>query len=233
MKKILTVFIILFISQFVVAQTKIDEYEKLISEDEGVRLHRISQEFLQNKDSKIYILINKEKKMPFGRFLRYFYGVKHWLTRDGISKEAIVMLAGEEKDKQFTQFWFVRNNENPPVFKEISIEEKPQEKITKKTLFDTNCIDCDESPFIKLGMFREGLDYVAEAMLKNPNCKFIAEIQVPNYYSKKDELKQRNELIKLIIEGLKKHQISRNKISIKFSLGDEVKFYLVPNLKQK
>lgn len=65
MKIIVAVLLVLFISQTVFAQTKIDEYGQLNSEDEGSHLAYISQEFLKNKDSKIYVLINKEKKMPY------------------------------------------------------------------------------------------------------------------------------------------------------------------------
>jgi hypothetical protein len=230
MEKFLTIIFVLLIAQMSFAQTKIEEYGALISDDEYSPLQRASQEFLKNKDSKIYVLINKEKKMPLGRFLRYFYGVEFWFIRYEVPKESIIMVAGEEKEKQSTQIWLVKNNENPPIFKEVSIEEKLAEKITGKTLFDTNCIDCDESPHIKLGW---GV-YLAKVLQANPHSNALFSIQLPNNYSKDEKYRERKELTKGILDGLRENQIPRNRISIRFSTGSDsvLKLYIVPKTKK-
>lgn len=226
MKKILTVLFILLISQVAFSQTKFDEYGYLIPDNEGARLYDVFQEFSENKDSKIYILINKEKKMAFGKFLRYFYGVKAFLSNFNITKESIKMIMGEEKDKQLTQIYFVKNNNPSLVFKEVSVENKLQEKITKKSLFDTNCTDCDESPFIKQFIFREGLDYLAIALKANPTSNALLEVGRVEYLSR--TVKERKELTKQIFGRLKKNGIGKERVSIQFNSGNIASFYIIP-----
>lgn len=225
MKKILVILFVLLISQVVLAQTKIDEYGKLISDDEGSRLYAISQQLLQNKESRIYVLINKEKKMPFGRFLRYFYGVGNFINRLGVPKESITILAGKVRDEQFTQIWIVHKNEKPPDFKQISIKDKLSVKIKRKVLFDENCIDCDESPFIKQNILGEGIDYLATVLKANPNI--IASIQIVNGDS---FIENRERFIKEISNRVFKITETKQLGSFLFKreTNSVIRFYLFP-----
>ena len=234
MKKIVAVLVILLISQAIFAQKKVAEYGRIISDDEFGTLLGTADEWRMNRDSKIYVLINKEKEMPIGRFLRYFYGVESYLANEGqVPKESIIVEAGEEQNKQFTQIWIVKKDEKFPDFKKMSLEEKLNGKITKKILFDRNCIDCDESPFIKQYIFREGLNNPAKVLKLNPNCSAYINIQQPSYYSKSDKLYDRKDRTTDIIEWFEANGISKVRYSIKFTVGDEAKIYIVPNRKKK
>ncbi|MEP7037852.1 MAG: hypothetical protein ABI891_05875 [Acidobacteriota bacterium] len=231
MKTFLTIFFALVLSQVIFGQTKIDEYEKLNSEDESGHLAYISQEFSKVENSKIYILINKEKKMPYGKFLRYFYGIENHLNLFNIPKKSVITVAGDEKDEQLTQIWFVKDNEKPPAFNEISINDGVNLNQSKKVLFDDNCLDCDESPFIKQSIFRKGLDYLAKTLKANPTIDVLIEISKVEYLSK--TFKERRTLTNEIISRLKKNQIQRNRISISFISGTEAFFYIIPKANKK
>ncbi len=231
MKIFFTIFFALVLSPLIFGQTKIDEYEKLISEDESAHLAYISQEFSKAENSKIHILINKGKKMPYGKFLRYFYGIGDYLNLFDIPKKSIITVAGAEKDEQLTQIWFVKDNQKPPVFSEISINKGISFKQSKKILFDENCLDCDESPFIKQSIFREGLNYLAKALKANPRANALIKIAKVEYLSK--TAKERRTLTNEIIGRLKKNQIQKNRISIEFTSGSEAFFYIIPKINKK
>ncbi len=225
MRKLIILLITLLIWQGSFAQTKFDEYEKLISDDEGSRFYAVSREYLKNKDSKVYILINKEQKMPLGRFLRYFYGVESWLKLLNIKEDSIVMIPGEEKERQSTQIWFVRENENPPNLTKMSLEEKLKNGIKKEILFDQECIDCDLSPFIKQYIFREGIDYLSATLKSNPNTIAKLKISKVEFLSK---ISERKELEEQIFTRFKKNGILRERISIQFTKGNSARFYIIP-----
>lgn len=231
MKIFFTIFFALVLSQIIFGQTKIDEYEKLNSEDESGHLAYISQEFSKAENSKIHILINKEKKMPYGKFLRYFYGIENYLNLFDIPKKSVITVAGAEKDEQLTQIWFVKDNQKLPAFNEISINEGINLRQSKKVLFDENCLDCDESPFIKQSIFREDLDYLAKALKSNPTANALIKIAKVEYLSK--TAKERSILTNEIIGRLKKNQIQRNRISIQFTSGSEAFFYIIPKANKK
>jgi hypothetical protein len=228
MKKILTILFLLFILQVVFAQEKFAEYGRLISDDEfGTLLNARDQ---ASGDKKIYILINKERKMPVGKFLRYFYGVNNYLLENSsLPKDSVIVQAGKEQDEQLTRIWILKKDEKLPVFDNISTEDMLKAKITKKTLFDQNCYGCDESPFIKQFIFREGLDNLAKIMQENITCKVLIKIPRLIEESKRERIELHNE----IVNRLKQQGISPKRLSIQFVVGDEAKFYLIPKIAKK
>jgi hypothetical protein len=236
---IMGIFFGLLISQAAFGQEKIAEYGRLISDDEYfnlVRLYDKVSEKTENKESKIYILINKEKKMPLGLFLRYFYGVRDLITESGgVDKESLIVEAGEEQDRQLTRIWIVKKRETLPPFNKISINEKLNQVITKKTLFDSNCIECDESPFIKKYIFGEGLDFLSNQLRANADYKALIDVQVSSAFftSKRTWNRERNRRLNEIISRLKANKIPRKRFSIRFSEGSYAKIYLLPNRNAK
>jgi hypothetical protein len=234
MKKILTILFVLLISRFVFAQEKFAEYGNIIPDDEFSVLLNAGEKAVENKESRIYVLINKEKKMPIGKFLRYFYGVRTYIQKNSNLPEGLVIVeAGEEKDTQLTRIWIVKKGETLPVFNTIPIEDRLTEKIAKKTLFDQNCYGCDESPFIKQFIFREGLDNLAKIMRANMNCKALLKIPLLIEYPKRERIKEKNELRNEIVNRLTKQGISPKRLSIQFVAGDNAKFYLIPKIAKR
>jgi hypothetical protein len=237
MKKILNIFFVLLISQVGYAQEIIAEYGRLISDDEYFRLVHLDNKISENNNkSKIHILINKEKGMPLGLFLRYFYGLRDVIIESGgVQKESLIVEAGEEQNKQLTRIWIVKNGEDMPTFNKMSIDEKLSERLTKKTLFDSNCIECDESPFIKKYIFREGLDLLSDQLKAHSGYRALIDIQVSSafYTSKRAWNRERTRRLDEIVTRMRANKIPRNKYSIRFSEGLFAKIYLLPRLAKK
>jgi hypothetical protein len=230
MKKILTILLASLISQVVFAQEKFAEYGSIISDDEFSVLLDAGDKVVESRESRIYILINKEKKMPNGQFLRYFYGIRNYIVENrGLPKESVIVEAGQEKNEQMTRIWILKKDEKLPVLDSISTENMLKAKITKKTLFDQNCYGCDESPFVKQFIFREGLDNLAKIMQENITCKVLIKIPRLIEESKRERIELHNE----IVNRLKQQGISPKRLSIQFVVGDKAKFYLIPKIAKK
>jgi hypothetical protein len=233
MKKILTILLVLLISQTVINQTKIDEYGRLIADDESGRLVSVAVGFSENSDLKVYFLHTKEKKTPLGRFLRHINGVARYLTLYKVPKESIFTDARkEERDSPQTEIWLIKKNEELPLVNKTPLDEKLREQISKKTLFDEECTDCSPAVDLDQGIFQEGLDYLSIALKANPTSKAILKIQRVEFLS--ETLKQRQELTNQIIKRLKNNKIQRSRFSIHFpSRINRTRFYIIPNLKQR
>lgn len=234
MKNILAVLIVLIISQVIFPQTKFVEYGILTTDDESGILVAVANEFSKNKDSKVYILHTKEKKISFGRFLRRINGVAGYLNLYyKVPKESIISDASrEEQDSPQTEIWFIEKEGKLPIVDKMSLSEKLKERITKITLFDDDCTDCSPTVNIDEGIFYEGLDYLSTALKANPTAKALLKIQRVEFWSV--TIKQRNSLTKQIIKRLKDNNIQPSRFEIQFPIRiDKTKFYLIPNLKKK
>ena len=235
MKEILSLILLLLISQSAFAQTKIDEYDRrnLFDDDEFARLGNFAIALNNNPKDKGYLIVHKSENVGTGKFLRRFFGVKRVLTDFmGIKPERFQIIAGKERKEMLTEFWLVSDGEKVPDFPTLSLEAKLNEPITKKSLFDYECIGCDPAVIIDFFIFNEGLEYFAEALKANPNSNALIIVGKNEFISK--TRKERKDLIEEISEVLtKKNHISKNRIKIQFTKSDFAKLYLIPTNGEK
>lgn len=226
MRKIFLCLIFIAFSQTVLTQIKIDDYGALISEDESGHLDNLVAKLREDSIAEATFVIYKDKAEPTGRFLRHFYGVKDFMIEIyKVSPEKLSIVFGGDNTRR-TEIWLSQSKEEAAKFENKVLDETLVGKINRKTLFDYNCIDCDESPFINQFIFREGVDYLAETLKANPHTKAVIEIARVKYLSK--TAKERKELLNQIFDKIEKKQIRRNKISIRFTSGIWAKFYIIP-----
>ena len=228
MRKILLYIFLIAFSQTAFAQTKIDEYGAIITDDEYFRLsHFVVEELKKDKDSRVTIIIYKDKSETTGKFLRHFYGVEDFLIKAfDISPDKFSVVFGGE-DKRRTEIWLSKSKNDAIKFENKMLDETLAGKINQKLLFDYNCIDCDESPFINQFIFREGFDYLAKALKANPNTVALINIPKVEYVSK--TAKEKSELLVEIKNRIiEKNEISKNRIKIQFTSGNFAFFYIIP-----
>jgi hypothetical protein len=229
MKKILPLFFILLISYISFSQTKIDEYGGIIPDDEGARLDHFSGQLKADENAKGTIIIYKDKREPMGNFLRHFYGVKSFLiTQIGVRPDKFSIVFGGE-NKRRTKIWLNESKNQALKIDDKLLDETLSGKITKKTLFDRSCLDCDPVVFINESIFGNGLNYFAKALQANPNTNALIEISEVEYISKTP--KEKTKLVNIILEGLiKNNKISKNRIKIRYKSGYWTSFYIVPKI---
>lgn len=229
MRKILPILFVLLISQIAFAQTKIDEYGKIIPDDEYFRLTYFLEQLKEDKNFKGTIVIQKDKFETTGKFLRHFHGVKSFLIESlGISSDRFSLVFGGENVHQ-TELWLSKSDDEKLKFDAKPLDETLNGKITKTTLFDSECLDCDQVVFINQFIFREGLEYFARAVQANPNTTALIEISKVEYVSRTRTEKQK--LVNKIFEVLvKDNKISKDRIKIRFKSGYNASFYIIPKI---
>ena len=227
MKRILLCLILIASSQWVLAQTKFDEYGALLSEDESARLYNFAGQLKESGAVEGTLIIYKDKSETTGKFLRHFYGVKSFLIESfSISPEKVSIVFGGESTRR-TEMWLSKSKEESSKFESEIFDEKLAGKINRKILFDYNCLDCDESPFVNQFIFREGIDYLAEVLKANPKTKAIIKIAKVEFVSK--TTKEKRYLLNEIFDRLRKKQVQRKKVSVQFTSGNWAKFYIIPS----
>ncbi|HRH44487.1 MAG TPA: hypothetical protein PKY82_22820 [Pyrinomonadaceae bacterium] len=229
MKKTLAMLFVLIISQIIFAQTKIDEYERLNSDAESGRLTMLHSYILESPNSKGQILIYPKEKTPLGKILRHIYGIRAYT---GLDNSSLIIETGRERKKPFNEIWLIKEGEKKISINSVSYEDKLNDKIKKKTLFDRECILCEPTVDLDQYIFRQGLDYFAKALKANPKASALIEIATVQYLS--ETKKERRELIAKIYNSLvKKHLIKQSRIKIEFIGSDNASFYLIPNSTRK
>ncbi|CAN5233286.1 hypothetical protein BH20ACI1_BH20ACI1_00410 [soil metagenome] len=93
-------------------------------------------------------------------------------------------------------------------------------------MFDENCLDCDTSPFVHQFILREGVDYLAKALVSNPN--FNALLTIARVENTSKFFGERSKLTKEILGRFRSKGIQRNRVTIQFTSGIDVRFYIVP-----
>ncbi len=230
----LLIFVLFLICHnFTFAQTKFDEYGGVIADDESARLEYLAAQLKNEKNAKGTIIIYKHKLETTGKFLRHFYGVRNFLVKAiGVSPDRFSVLFGGE-DVRRTEIWISDSKNETVKFDNKVLDETLDGKITKRTLFDRECIECDPAVFIDGFIFRDGLEYFAKALLANPNTNALIEVSKVEYISR--TRKERTELINKILSILvKDNKISENRIKIQFTSARSVvayaSFYIVPKI---
>lgn len=209
------------------AQEKIDRYGPLPREIEAVHLEYLAGRLKNERGARAVIVINKPRVIRTGWFLRKIHGVRKFLASMGADNRRFDVYAGVEREHMLTRVWLVRPGDKPPVFGALSLDDLLKEKISKRTLFDTDCFDyCDLSPFIEEPVFPDGLDYYAAALKANPGS--TARIILGSGEKYKTGKAQRK-LVSLILGRLvKKHRIRRNRITIRFINSYSAGLYIIP-----
>lgn len=227
MRKILLCIILIAFSQTAFAQTKIDEYGGLITDDEYGHIVYFLEELKKDENTFGTLIIYKDKSETTGKFLRHFYGIKSFLADVfAVSPDKFSVVFGGEETRR-TEVWLSKSKMEADKFKSKFLDETLVGNINKKVLFDINCIDCDESPFINQFIFREGFDYLAKALKANPKTFALIKIPKVEYVSK--TAKEKSELLAEIKNRIiEKNEISKNRIKIQFTSGNFATFYIIP-----
>lgn len=208
------------------AQEKIDQYVQMPRDYEGGHLFHFSDRLKNEPGARGLIVINKPRVIDTGRFLRRVHGIRDLIISLGTDRRRLDVYAGEERDRMLTRIWLIHAGEKPPVFGALSLKDLLKEKITKRTLFDSECLDCDLSPFIDQYIFREGLDHYAAALKANPGSRARIIVGRTGLYT---AARERRKLVSLILGRLvKNHRIRRNRIMIRFINSGSAGLYIVP-----
>lgn len=226
MKKIITLFFIIFCFQNTFTQTKWDEFGQLSRDSISARVDAFLSQIGQKHQNKGLMFVVKKESEPLGQFLRYYYGLQNYtriITKNAIQPE---FRMGEDKDSRI-ELWIIKKGEKYPKLKTVSPEEELSRKISEKSLFDRSQSDWGSAVNIDLFIFREGLDYLAMALKSNPNS--TASIEVAKTSASSSSKKEQTESTENIFDILvKKYGISQNRINIKFDSGSETRFFILP-----
>jgi len=133
------VFLIAFLNSFIFAQNKdsprlIDEFGKVNSEELTVRMEIFRNELKLNPDAKGYVIIYRDKDLPFGFPIRFAAIIQNFLVQSlRLTPERFEIINAGLSDNQKTKLWIVPDRGKPPV--EESIDEKLEPN--KSALFDS------------------------------------------------------------------------------------------------
>ncbi|HYJ92595.1 MAG TPA: hypothetical protein VEV84_14900 [Pyrinomonadaceae bacterium] len=227
MKSLLGLFAVLLIMSvgYICAQSPVDEYGNIIPDDEFGHLGYFSDKLKADSVSVGTIVIYKDTRETTGHFLRHYYGVSSFLTKVfKLSPEKFKMIFGGEGERRTKLYIGPAGTSN---LHGIELDETLRGKISKDTLFDWECIDCDPVVFINGFIFREGMVYLARALLANPGTISVIKIGRVEYLSK--TAKERRELKKeirdmLIQSGLR----NLKRVRLRFAKGSFAFVYIIP-----
>ena len=184
-----------------ISQTLEDRFGKLLDDDIYARIDNFCSLVERKPDSIGHAVFHKQTGEPLGAFLRYFHGVERvWKSR-GCDPARLVMHAGEDQDEPIQEFWLALPGQ---VFRPdaTDLQNRLTQKLIGRTLFDYQCIGCDPAVFLKLWIFRDGLDYAAAALKANPHSFAEYVIGINAYVS--GTLQERRDLRKEIIGELRR-----------------------------
>lgn len=227
MSRILLVVLLLAGAISNVSQTDLDRYGGLSPEDEFGHLIYFADTLKTKPTTKASVIIYKDERETAGAFLRYFYGIQAFMTTAlGVSPDRFdVIYAGQNVRKTEIYLQAVGEKRAIPTSR---LDDVLQGEINKKTLFDTACIDCDSSPFINQFIFREGIDYLANALIANPNTDSVVEI--PRVESLSKTSREQLNLSREIYERLAQNGLlSQKRVKLRFVKGIFARIYVFPS----
>jgi hypothetical protein len=232
MKILLLLVVYSLSSVFAMSQTKIDEYGKLISDDEYFHLSNLADELKKDPRANAAIVISRPPNARVGSFLRHFYGVGEAMERFGVSPDRFELISGSETLVLKTELWLVGPGDVFPNISDPRFADLTSQPVHQRKLFDRECLDCDRSPFIDQMIFGNGLDHFAHALAANTELGGDIVIGEVDYVSRnKAEKAELQQAItwKLVTQ----HKIPANRIRIRFVRSIFASLYLVPVKKQK
>jgi hypothetical protein len=220
------ILIILILAAVGHAQTKIDEYEKLISDDEYFRLLNLADKLKEDSGSSAAVVMYAPARLPRGAFLRYFYGVGETLVRFGISGSRVRLVYGGQAKTRRTELWVLDPGQNLPDRAGRSVTELIDEPISRRTLFDWRCLDCDLTPFIDQLIFGDGIDHCVAVLTTHPNVSGEFLIGRVAYVSqtRREQAEIRKRITdELVLNG----KISKARVRISFTRSNFAMVYLI------
>ena len=204
MKKILTILIILLISQFAFAQTEAYKFAEFEENGRGCENYFRYQDFIMKLNANVestglVVIYAGDAKERFGNVLAYLggakFGVENWLKfpKDRVS---ITVLKGRNFFAQ--EFWIIPKGAKLPYAESFKFD---WSKIDSKYYFSNACLQC-EGDYSFWTSSQAGFKEYAQILKQYPNYK--GQIIVNNYR----ELSQ----IKAILTNSQK--LTRNRYSI-------------------
>jgi len=132
------VFLITLLNSLILAQNKdlprmIDEFGEVSSEDLTARLEVFSLTISENPNTKGYIIIYRDKALPFGYPIHFGAVIQNFLVKSiRFPRERFEVINGGLRDERKTELWLFPNGSKPPIAD--SINEKLE--TSKSVLFD-------------------------------------------------------------------------------------------------
>jgi hypothetical protein len=209
----------------VFAQTEVDTFGSLPDDDVYARVEHFGAAVKRIPGSIGHAVIHKAQYQPIGAFLRYIRGIEDLWQRQGNSNATLVIHAGTEKPDLEHHFWIVKGVETFSV-DVLSIDERIEKRLVKRTLFDRQCIGCDPAVLLHQWIFREGIDYFGRALKANKGSS--AEIIIGRNEFVSGTRKERAKLTQNIRRTLTKYSIPNRRIRIRFVNSMFASFYIMP-----
>ncbi len=234
MKKLsMLLFIFLSVSQFVSAQTKVDEYQKTDSDSESARLENFLFLLNQNPESKGLIVIYSGKnKERLGNILTFQAGMKRWLSVVAGEKfdDRISFLIAEGKQTLDKEFWIISKNEKLPEIKSVDFN---LNNLKTKYLYAFVCLDCEPAV---AGLSADVADTDLYKKTLEENADYIALIIIrPSRSEEKVYLKDAKKFASGYQKDLtKSRKINKKRITIRIedSLSENsaatAELYIIP-----
>ena len=209
-------------------QTMIDRYSAISNDDEFGHLFNFADKLKSNANKTGMILISKDESETVGSFLRHFYGVRAFMISTfGVSPNRFEVVYGGDGRRDTAMY--LQSVDSQKRFTSFELDETLRGKITKRTLFDYTCLDCDQSPFINQFIFREGMQYLAKVLLANPGT--YSKIFISRVESLSRTPKERKKLRNEIYDRLTRNSLkSTNRVTLQFVNGIDAKIYIFPRL---
>lgn len=223
------VLLLLLLSDSASAQTKIDEYNRLIADDEYFHLANVAEKMKADDRLSSAVVISSQRGSAAGSSLRYFYGVGEAISRFGIARDRIHLIYAGEGPNRETQLWLLRPGEALAQKSGRNIAELSGRVFSRNTLYDYECLDCDRTPFIDQGIFSGGLEHVVSALKANPSASVDIRIGRVDFVSRsrRDQAQLRRSIMDKVVRS---GNIGTSRVRIRFTGGTFAYVYLIlPN----
>lgn len=229
MKNSLLLFFLLLISQFAYGQSKFDEFEKLIADDESARIDNFLGALEQQPESRGLIVVYVGDNLDqIGNITAYIKGAQYYITEArGIEKDRISFMIGEGKKKFHKELWILPDETKKPQIKSSEID---LNNLKGRILYASSCIECD--PVVPaLSNDRVNLEEYLKIIKNNPNYQGLITI----HPSKGDDTVK--EYVKEIKQTLNQKNINKERVRIKLAGKRKneltrVEFYLISENKK-
>lgn len=220
MKIILTFIFLVISSQFILAQTLIDEYEMSDSDSESARIDVFLTSLNNDPSGKGLIVIYADKKgQRFGNLIGHLEGIKNYLKVRQFDESRVVYIISKGKHSfPAKELWIAEAKENLPKIESYNFDFT---NISDRYFYGIRCFTCE--PAVP-GLESDRIDYkhLADVLNENKNLKLLIVIT-------KGELAQAIEVRKDL--GLSES----GRVLIRFSKnkGSLSKFYLINSKNKK
>lgn len=210
------------------AQTKIDSYGRLPTDDESAHLDRFRIELARRPEMRGYVVgYNNDSTVPRGAFLRRLYGDRAYLNR-GLEPDRLSVIDGGYRDNLTIELWIVPADAKPPV-PEPALS--PVHDRTTKFLFDEECLECSPAVFLDLSALESSLGFYAAELGREGRGEMI--VWPSRTYSSAQALADARRARRKLA---REFGIAQNRIDIKLAKRNKedvatVEFWVIPRTK--